>query len=310
MPKVSICIPAYNQTDYLKRTLSSILIQSYSDYEVIITDDSPSAIVADLIKTFDFKDKLKYYINDKPLGSPKNWNQCISKATGEYIKIMHHDDWFSTPTALEKLVSLIQQDDTGLAFCACDNITTNQKNSYYHSITEKEATIIKIQPEFLFYANKIGAPSVTIFKRVNIAFDEEIKYLVDLEFYIRLLKLNPNFLYTTEALVNIGINDGQVTNSAVGNKRLLIFEYSYTYHQLAFTKTTFKWCFNAFWDLVDQFNIQSLTELKNNGWHENIPGFIKDIIIAKKLTARVKKGKIKTAIKYLAFNYTKLFVNS
>jgi glycosyltransferase involved in cell wall biosynthesis len=310
MPKVSICIPAYNQIEYLQRTLSSILIQSYTDYEVIITDDSPSPIVADLVKTFDFNGKLKYYRNGRSLGSPKNWNQCISKATGEYIKIMHHDDWFSTPSSLEKLVALLQSGDNGLAFCACNNITSNGINQYYHSIKEKEVEIIKTQPEFLFSANRIGAPSVTIFKRTSIAFDEKIKYLVDLEFYIRLLKLNPYFLYTTEALVNIGLNEGQVTNTAIGNKPLLIFEYSYTYQKLNFTKTTFKWCFIAFWNLFNQLNIQSVKELKNHGWYGDMPRFIKYIVIAKRIAVMAKKSKLQKAIKYLTLNYTKQLVNN
>ena len=38
MPKVSVCIPAYNQIKYLKRTIDSVLEQTYTDYEIIITD--------------------------------------------------------------------------------------------------------------------------------------------------------------------------------------------------------------------------------------------------------------------------------
>ena len=40
MPKVSICIPTYNQLKYLEKCISSILMQEYTDYEIIVSDDS------------------------------------------------------------------------------------------------------------------------------------------------------------------------------------------------------------------------------------------------------------------------------
>ena len=46
MPKVSICIPCYKQTVFLKRTLDSITTQSYEDFEVIVTDDTPDYSIA------------------------------------------------------------------------------------------------------------------------------------------------------------------------------------------------------------------------------------------------------------------------
>ena len=49
-PFVSICIPAYKRISYLKRLLESIIIQTYKDYEVIITDDSDNDSVKDLLK--------------------------------------------------------------------------------------------------------------------------------------------------------------------------------------------------------------------------------------------------------------------
>ena len=49
-PKVSICIPTYNQVIYLKRTIDSVFEQTYTDYEIIITDDSPTDVVFDVVK--------------------------------------------------------------------------------------------------------------------------------------------------------------------------------------------------------------------------------------------------------------------
>ena len=85
---VSICIPAYKRADFLERCLDSILQQSFQQYEIVITDDSPT----DELKSLSGKDERIVYVkNEQPLGSPANWNKAISLARGKYIKIMHHD---------------------------------------------------------------------------------------------------------------------------------------------------------------------------------------------------------------------------
>jgi glycosyltransferase involved in cell wall biosynthesis len=300
MPKVSICIPAYNQVVFLKNTLDSILSQSYQDYDVVITDDSTTDDVENLVGEYDFKGKLHYYRNESSLGSPQNWNAAISKAQGQYIKILHHDDWFSTTDSLAKLVQLLESGNNSLAFCGCNNLTLDGEN-YSHAITDSEASIIKTCPEFLFYANRIGAPSVVIFKKSDFFFDKNIKYLVDLEFYIQLLKVNNNFAYTKEALINIGIGPGQVTNIFMNNKKMLVFEYSYTFQKLNKSFRSFRWYYMAFWDLLDSLNIQSVAELEEFDWQGEIPGFIHYMIKARQYLHTRNRYKFKRIAKYIMY---------
>ena len=96
---ISICIPAYKRLERLRRLLDSIVSQTFHDFEVVITDDSPNFSVKELIETF--KLPIQYFKNESALGTPANWNYCISKAKGEWIKLMHDDDWFSSPNSLE-----------------------------------------------------------------------------------------------------------------------------------------------------------------------------------------------------------------
>src|ERR1044072_4054338 len=94
---ISICIPAYKNVDFLKRLLDSIAIQTYSNYEIIICDDSPDESVAEFIKSRSVLKNIRYHRNVSSLGTPENWNECIRRANGEWIKIMHDDDWFAEP---------------------------------------------------------------------------------------------------------------------------------------------------------------------------------------------------------------------
>jgi glycosyltransferase involved in cell wall biosynthesis len=109
MTKVSICIPAYKQVQFLRVTLESILSQRFTDYEVNITDDSPDDSVEQLVKEFLLDGRIRYSHNPKQLGSPENWNECIRSARGELIKIMHHDDHFTDADSLGRFVDMLQK---------------------------------------------------------------------------------------------------------------------------------------------------------------------------------------------------------
>jgi len=100
-PLISICIPAYKRVAYLQRLLESIAAQTFSGFEIILTDDSPDDSVANLIKNYSSLN-IKYFKNEAALGTPANWNCGIAKASGEWIKLMHDDDWFASPHSLQQ----------------------------------------------------------------------------------------------------------------------------------------------------------------------------------------------------------------
>ncbi|MFM7662541.1 MAG: glycosyltransferase family 2 protein, partial [Bacteroidota bacterium] len=105
---ISICVPAYRRVDFLKRLLFSLKNQYFKDFELVITDDSgDDNSVENLIKSFEFNFSIVYHKNQVPLGSPKNWLASISHAKGDWIKIMHDDDYFTSPDSLQEFVNQI-----------------------------------------------------------------------------------------------------------------------------------------------------------------------------------------------------------
>ena len=153
MTKVSICIPAYNQVKYLKKTIDSVLNQTFSDYEIIITDDSPTNIVFDLVVAYQ-SEKIKYYKNEVPLGSPENWNEAIRLSKGEYIKILHHDDYFTFPDSLEAFVELMDSSPKAvLGFSSSVVDLINKNKMWIHSPTAQDLENLKVNPYCLFFKN-------------------------------------------------------------------------------------------------------------------------------------------------------------
>src|SRR5215203_885011 len=114
---ISICIPAYKHVEYLKRLLDSTVIQTFKNFEVIITDDSPGSEVEQLCLQYKSLLPIKYIRNNVPLGSPGNWNACIGNASGQWIKIMHDDDWFANEESLKSFAdAAFQNGDSNFIF--------------------------------------------------------------------------------------------------------------------------------------------------------------------------------------------------
>ena len=108
-PLISICIPAYKNIEHLERLLNSISKQIFKNFEVVITDDTPDDSVSQFVAQSNFEFALTYFKNYKSLGTPENWNEAVRKSSGEYIKLMHNDDWFASPDALSEFVYALEK---------------------------------------------------------------------------------------------------------------------------------------------------------------------------------------------------------
>lgn len=240
MAKVSICIPAYNSEASVRRLLTSVEMQTFQDYEVIITDDSDGDAVKNLAEE---KNYIRYYKNETRLGSTANWNEAVRRSCGEYVKLMHHDDWFTDENSLQEFVDLLDgHPEAELAFCGtmqCPVLTDGQAapgSARY--ISGEDAALIKKDYRNLFLGNTIGSPSAVIVRRSGgkqgeagtvPLYDEKLKWLVDMEYYMRILKGNPAFACTEKPLVSIGLGQTQLTEACRDDKELNAAEYGYLF---------------------------------------------------------------------------------
>ena len=262
---VSICIPTYNQVEYLKKCIQSILVQDYLEYEIVISDDSTNDSVKSYIDSLGLNEKISYYRNSPALGTPENWNHSISKARGKYIKVLHHDDFFTETNSLAQFVSLLDNhpnSDFGFSATLVCNIKTN-KNSI-HTCSPNQLAKLKNEYHYLFFKNLIGAPSATIYrKEMAVKFDNRFKWLVDIDFYISALTKNNNVQYIDKPLIcTIHGMETQVTQQIEYDKQIQISEhvllFSKIFDQIKFQKNYF-----AFFDeLFLRYDVNSMEDLK------------------------------------------------
>lgn len=101
-PKVTVFIPVYNKSEYVKEAVESILNQTYKEFELLIIDDCSTDDTLDKIRSFT-DDRIRIYVNQKNLGPGGSSNLAFELARGEYILRLDADD-IAPPDRIESQV--------------------------------------------------------------------------------------------------------------------------------------------------------------------------------------------------------------
>jgi glycosyltransferase involved in cell wall biosynthesis len=230
LPLVSILIPTYNQTKYLKQALDSALNQSYRNTEIIICDDSTTSDVQKLVEQYMLKtNKIKYFNNGGPSGDwgKINMEKCFQKSSGEYINYLFHDDLFNL-NKIEKMVNYFLYDDSLSLITSYrklinengeylnDTLRTVQQYQYDIRLTGEESG-----RKLLFSLNNyIGEPTTAMFRRSFVDFTingydkYEINCLADASLWLKLLRRG-NMIYISEPLSKFRIHSSQNSNDGI-----------------------------------------------------------------------------------------------
>lgn len=146
------------------------------------------------------------FAQNSSLGSAENTNFAVSQASGDIVKIMHQDDFFTNTNALENIIENIGESPWQAS--AFDHLSQDGKKIFNPKIPKIRHKIIK-------GVNSIGAPSVVAFQRkCFIPFDENMHYMFDCDWYLKMWHNwgKPKVLKRNS--IRIRIHTGQATNWA------------------------------------------------------------------------------------------------
>jgi glycosyltransferase involved in cell wall biosynthesis len=211
-PKVSVCLPVYNGSNYLALAIESVLAQTFSDFELLIANDCSTDDTQKIIEKYASTDaRIKHWINEKNLKLFGNYNACIEKAAGQYIKLFAHDDLLH-PKMLEKMVAVLDKNaDVSLVTTARGWIDGDGK--HIDARSKMEAKIMKpfecdtrlavdsaIADTLRDMVNWLGEPCAQMFRRAQASggYDTSFKQIGDLEYGYRLLQHGDYFFIAEE----------------------------------------------------------------------------------------------------------------
>ena len=108
-PRVSIGVPVYNGERFLEEALNSILMQTFRDFEVIISDNASTDGTPEICQAYAARDRrVRYYRSEQNFGAAWNYNRVFELATGEYFKWAAHDD-LCAPEYLEQCAAVLDR---------------------------------------------------------------------------------------------------------------------------------------------------------------------------------------------------------
>lgn len=136
-PKVSVLLPVYNHAKYLRETIESVLNQTFSDFELLISDDCSTDDSVQVIKSYT-DERIRGAFFEENKGTVRALNHLLKMAQGEYIAVLGSDDVWELDK-LEKQLAVLEN-DRGLAACfsGATIIDQDSKEILDQSIFSKE----------------------------------------------------------------------------------------------------------------------------------------------------------------------------
>jgi len=190
---ISVVVPVYNMGNaefFLKRNLDSLRKQTYKDFDVIVTDNSPDHLIERICDNY--KGLNLYYKRNPRKGMAQNTNEGIKLATGDLIKILYQDDYLAHEHVLKDII------DVFTGHWLCMGADDNPKPYWTDDIETGN--------------NKLGSPSALTIKNDNpMLFDENLGYALDCDYYKRMHEKYGEPVILEGVCVNMGIGEHQAT---------------------------------------------------------------------------------------------------
>ncbi len=217
-PVLTVCIPTYRYGRYISQAIESILSQDFTDYELLIVDDASPDDTRDVVERYAAMDsRIIFEVNDENRGMVPNWNYCLEKARGRYIKFLFADDFLCSSFALRQMVE--QLDKTpgiSLVFSArrlVDESGNDMRIASPFGNAVRRIGGVKLTGYCMARMNNpIGEPSTVMFRKEQgvRGFDPRYRQLVDLEMWLHLLRQG-DAAYLPEPLCAFRMHPSQQT---------------------------------------------------------------------------------------------------
>lgn len=241
--KITVVTPSYNQGQYIKRTIESVLSQDVEDLEYIVMDGGSTDETVDILKSYG--DRI-IWISEKDKGQTDAVNKGIRAASGEIIGWLNSDDIYY-PGAINKVLEVFEKNP---------DVNVVYGNAYH--IKEDDSFIEEYYTEDFDYERLkdicfICQPSLFFRKSVVDKYgylDDKLQYCMDYDYWLRLGK-GEKFYRLNELIAGSRLYDD---NKTLGARRK-VHEEMLVMQKKNLGKASKKWIYNLAHVIVDEMNI-------------------------------------------------------
>lgn len=169
--KISIILPVYNSEEFIKRTLDSLITQTYKNIEILCINDGSSDNSLNILNEYSKKDNRIKIFSQANSGPAKARNTGLANATGEYLMFCDSDDYYE-PDMVEVMTKAITEHDVDFVMCEAKVVVQQDK----YDISRTQGTIT-------YHRNLINKNGI-------IELDLEKKYQMNVLLWNKIFKAN------------------------------------------------------------------------------------------------------------------------
>lgn len=219
MEKVSIVLPTYNRAYCIKRSIDSILRQTYPDFELLVIDDCSTdgteGLVADIMRA---DDRVQYFKQPRNRGVSAARNEGIRRAQCSCIAFQDSDDVWKADKLDKQMRVMEGQSEIGMVYCVFEGRKKDGALIHIPDDSIEKGALQGDMYRLLLQGNVIDAPTAVVrrecLEQVGL-FDEELICLEDWELFLRIAK-DWKIGYVDEALLLSDIHEGGVSSRVGG----------------------------------------------------------------------------------------------
>lgn len=223
LPRISVITPSFNQTQFIEKTIRSVLSQNYPHLEYIVMDGGSTDGTIDILKKY--KGKIKWY-SQKDKGQSEAINKGIKMATGEIIAYLNSDDYLEEKALWRVGEYFLNNKHAFWATGKC-RIVDENGTEVRRLITVYKNILLKYSRSYnlLFLINFICQPATflrkEVFEELGL-FDEKLHFTMDYDYWLRVWK-KYDLSYIDEYLASFRVH--QRSKSVTSPDRQFLNEY-------------------------------------------------------------------------------------
>lgn len=198
-PLITICIPAYKARRYLPATLAGVRAQTFTDWELIVTEDGSDEDIEPLVRAFAAggPQPVIFQRHAQNLGLPSARNTGIAAARGEWIALLDSDDLW-TPAHLAGLADFARQRPAA-DFVHAGSVLFESETGRQLETRAPSAAAVRTYPRSLYLGDYAVQPSSVLLRKKLWArvggFNPDSRYAEDREMWLRCARAGAVFAY-------------------------------------------------------------------------------------------------------------------
>lgn len=183
---ISVIMCVYNKEEYLNRSISSVLNQTYQDYEIILVDDGSTDRSSEICDSYEKNYEKVRVFHKQNGGLPSALNCGLDNAKGDFVAFVDPDDWVE-PEHLELMMSAHEKYGTDLEICGFFRVQTEKETVANESgslclLNQDQALLMLFGGDYFstYYWNKFF--HMDIIREHHLRFDDSLKAGEDILF--------------------------------------------------------------------------------------------------------------------------------